>query len=47
VAVALGVAILGEPLTGGIVVGFLLILVGSWLSTRRPASRFQPTRAMR
>ena len=47
VAVALGVAILGEPLTGGIVVGFLLILVGSWLSTRRPAPRFQPTRAMR
>jgi len=47
VAVALGIAILGEPLTGGIVVGFLLILVGSWLSTRRPAPRFQPTRAMR
>jgi drug/metabolite transporter (DMT)-like permease len=47
VAVALGVAILGEPLTGGIVVGFLLILVGSWLSTRRPARRSQPARAMR
>jgi drug/metabolite transporter (DMT)-like permease len=47
VAVALGVAILGEPLTGGIVVGFLLILVGSWLSTRRPAPRSQPARAMR
>jgi drug/metabolite transporter (DMT)-like permease len=47
VAVALGVAILGEPLTGGIVAGFLLILVGSWLSTRRPAPRSQPARAMR
>jgi drug/metabolite transporter (DMT)-like permease len=47
VAVALGVAILGEPLTGGIVVGFLLILVGSWLSTRRPAPRSQPSQAMR
>jgi drug/metabolite transporter (DMT)-like permease len=47
VAVALGVAVLGEPLTGGIVVGFLLILVGSWLSTRRPAPRSQPARAMR
>jgi drug/metabolite transporter (DMT)-like permease len=46
VAVALGVAILGEPLTGGIVVGFLLILVGSWLSTR-PAPRAHPARAMR
>jgi drug/metabolite transporter (DMT)-like permease len=47
VAVALGVAILGEPLTGGIIAGFLLILVGSWLSTRRPAPRSQPARAMR
>jgi drug/metabolite transporter (DMT)-like permease len=47
VAVALGVAILGEPLTGGIVVGFLLILVGSWLSTRHPAPRSQPSQAMR
>jgi drug/metabolite transporter (DMT)-like permease len=47
VAVALGVAVLGEPLTGGIVVGFLLVLVGSWLSTRRPAPRSQPARAMR
>jgi drug/metabolite transporter (DMT)-like permease len=47
VAVALGVAILSEPLTGGIVVGFLLILVGSWLSTRHPAPRSQPSQAMR
>jgi drug/metabolite transporter (DMT)-like permease len=47
VAVALGVLVLGEPLTGGIVVGFLLIIVGSWLSTRRPAARTQPARAVR
>jgi drug/metabolite transporter (DMT)-like permease len=47
VAVALGVLVLGEPLTGAIVGGFLLIMVGSWLSTRRPAPRSQPARAMR
>ena len=34
VAVALGVALLGEPLTVGTVVGFALILFGSWLATR-------------
>jgi drug/metabolite transporter (DMT)-like permease len=39
VAVALGVAILGEPLTVAIVAGFLLIIAGSWLSTRPPARR--------
>jgi drug/metabolite transporter (DMT)-like permease len=39
VAVALGVAVLGEPLTGGIVAGFLLIIAGSWLSTRPSPSR--------
>jgi drug/metabolite transporter (DMT)-like permease len=39
VAVALGVAILGEPLTLAIVAGFLLIITGSWLSTRPPARR--------
>ena len=47
VAVALGVLVLGEPLTGAIVGGFLLIILGSWLSTRRPAPRSQPARAMR
>jgi drug/metabolite transporter (DMT)-like permease len=38
VAVALGVALLGEDITGGMVAGLLLILAGSWLSTggRRP-----------
>jgi len=47
VAVALGVIVLGEPLTGAIVGGFLLIILGSWLSTRRPAPRSQPAQAMR
>jgi drug/metabolite transporter (DMT)-like permease len=47
VAVALGVVVLGEPLTGAIVGGFLLIILGSWLSTRRPAPRSEPARAMR
>jgi drug/metabolite transporter (DMT)-like permease len=46
VAVALGVIVLGEPLTGAIVGGFLLIIFGSWLSTRRPAAR-EPAQARR
>jgi drug/metabolite transporter (DMT)-like permease len=33
VAVAAGVAVLGEPLTVGTAVGFVLILAGSWLAT--------------
>jgi drug/metabolite transporter (DMT)-like permease len=33
VAVALGVAFLGEPITGGAVAGLLLILAGSYLAT--------------
>jgi drug/metabolite transporter (DMT)-like permease len=33
VALALGVAILGEQVTGGVVAGLLLILAGSWLAT--------------
>jgi drug/metabolite transporter (DMT)-like permease len=35
VALALGVAILGEPLTYGIAIGFVLIVLGSVLATRR------------
>jgi drug/metabolite transporter (DMT)-like permease len=35
VALALGVALLGEPLTVGAVVGFALILAGLFLATRR------------
>ncbi len=39
VAVAAGVAVLGEPLTVGTAIGFVLILAGSWLATgsRAPA----------
>jgi drug/metabolite transporter (DMT)-like permease len=33
VAVAAGVAVLGEPFTSGTAVGFVLILAGSWLAT--------------
>ena len=33
VSVFLGVTVLGEPLNAAIVVGFLLIILGSWLST--------------
>lgn len=33
VAVALGIVVLGEPLTVATVAGFLLIIVGCWLST--------------
>ena len=35
VAVLLGVLVLSEPLTVGMAIGFPLVLVGSWLSTRR------------
>ena len=41
VALALGVAVLGEPLTFPIVLGFVLIVLGSILATRRSG----PTRA--
>ncbi len=33
VAVFLGITLLGEPLNAAIIIGFLLILLGSWLST--------------
>jgi drug/metabolite transporter (DMT)-like permease len=46
IAVALGVAVLGEPLTLAIVGGFLLIIAGSWLSTRPPAGAAQPDRGV-
>src|SRR6267143_5782320 len=38
VALALGVAVLGEPFTIGIAVGFVLIVLGSILATRRASS---------
>ena len=43
VAVILGVLILGEPLTPGIVIGFPLVLAGSFLATRRaPTMESEP-----
>src|SRR5438876_196291 len=38
VALALGIAVLGEPVTLGIVTGFVLIVLGSVLATRRGAA---------
>jgi len=37
VAVAVGVGFAGEPLTRGLVLGFVLILTGSWLATGHAA----------
>jgi drug/metabolite transporter (DMT)-like permease len=34
VAVVLGVLLLDEPVTTGLLVGFPLVLAGSWLATR-------------
>jgi drug/metabolite transporter (DMT)-like permease len=46
VAVLLGVAVLNEPLSPVTVLGFGMIVAGSWLSTRRkPAVTAQPARA--
>jgi drug/metabolite transporter (DMT)-like permease len=42
VAVALGVALLGEPFTVGIAVGFVLVLAGSVLATRPAPARRAP-----
>jgi drug/metabolite transporter (DMT)-like permease len=44
VAVVLGVLVLSEPVTLGIVVGFPLVLAGSWLATRggRPEIEAEP-----
>jgi drug/metabolite transporter (DMT)-like permease len=38
VALALGVAVLGEPFTAGTGAGFVLILLGSFLATSRPST---------
>ena len=45
VAVALGVAILGEPFTPTIAAGFVLIALGSLVGTRRPRSASLATEA--
>jgi len=43
VAVILGIVILNEPLTLGLAIGFPLVLLGSWLATRRaPALESEP-----
>lgn len=39
VAVILGTIVLAEPLTWGLVIGFPLVLIGSWLATRRAPER--------
>lgn len=43
VAVALGVVVLSEPITWGIVIGFPLVLLGSWLATRGSRPGVVPT----
>lgn len=47
VAIALGVAFLDEPFTLGIAVGFVLVLTGSVLATRRSVPRPEPVREPR
>jgi drug/metabolite transporter (DMT)-like permease len=42
VAVALGLVVLGEPLTWGTLVGFPLVLLGSYWATRGPARAAEP-----
>jgi drug/metabolite transporter (DMT)-like permease len=43
VALALGVAVLNEPITWGIIVGFPLVIAGSYLATRKaPAVEAEP-----
>jgi drug/metabolite transporter (DMT)-like permease len=43
VAVILGVIVLSEPITLGIVIGFPLVLIGSWMATRKaPAIESEP-----
>jgi drug/metabolite transporter (DMT)-like permease len=42
VALALGVLLLHEPFTVGLVVGFALIAIGSFVATRRPRGMRQP-----
>lgn len=46
VAIALGVALLGEEVTVGMAVGFPLVLVGSVLATRRRPATPPPTEAL-
>ncbi len=45
IALALGVAVLGEPFTVATGAGFVLIVLGSFLATSRPSSRSRARRA--
>src|SRR5207245_10122309 len=45
VALALGVVLLNEPFTAGIAIGFALILLGSFLATRRGRPAREPSAA--
>lgn len=45
VAMAAGVALLGEPFTAGMALGFPLILLGSWLATGRAPQQAGPAPA--
>jgi drug/metabolite transporter (DMT)-like permease len=42
VAVLLGVVVLGEPITAGMIVGFPLVLLGSYLATRGGTTVVEP-----
>ena len=46
VALTLGVLVLSEPLTVGLLVGFPLVLAGSALATRRVAQPASPAAAV-
>ncbi|OIQ78207.1 putative DMT superfamily transporter inner membrane protein [mine drainage metagenome] len=45
VAVALGIIFLSEPITIGTVIGFPLVLIGSWYATKRPTAAHTPLAA--
>ena len=47
VAVASGVALLGEPLDARIIAAFALILCGSWLATARVSRRLEASPGQR
>ena len=43
VAVTLGIIFLSEPVTIGTIIGFPLVLIGSWYATKRPSQRLGST----
>ena len=42
VAVTLGIIFLSEPITIGTIIGFPLVLIGSWYATKRPTAQVSP-----